>query len=61
LRCSSRCSTILSGTSRGGKDDQIYLGAFLELLLIISNAFLGIYCAVWGFRRDSRIMSPEGP
>jgi uncharacterized protein DUF4386 len=26
---------------------------------IIWEAFLGIYCAIWGFRRDSPILSPQ--
>ena len=26
---------------------------------IIWEAFLGIYCAIWGFRKDSPILSPE--
>ena len=27
----------------------------------IWEAFVGIYCAIWGFRRDSPILSPSGP
>jgi hypothetical protein len=33
----------------------------VSLLVIpefIWEAFLGIYCAIWGFRRDSPILSP---
>jgi hypothetical protein len=26
---------------------------------IIWEAFLGIYCAIWGFRRDSPILAPR--
>ena len=26
---------------------------------IIWEAFLGIYCAIWGFRKDSRIIRPN--
>ena len=28
---------------------------------LIWEAFLGIYCAIWGFRRDSRILCRSSP
>jgi Domain of unknown function (DUF4386) len=35
------------------------LPALLVIPEIIWEAFLGIYCAIWGFRRDSPILRPE--
>jgi hypothetical protein len=51
---------ILSGT--GVLFDWWDVGSTVQGLLsipeIIWEAFLGIYAAVWGFRRDSPILSP---
>lgn len=33
--------------------------ALLVIPEVIWEAFLGIYCAIWGFRRDSPILRPE--
>ena len=44
-------------------DDQMHDQTGAVSLLVIPEfiweAFLGIYCAVWGFRRDSPILSRE--
>jgi hypothetical protein len=34
--------------------------ALLVLPEFVWEAFLGIYCAIWGFRRDAPILSPAG-
>jgi hypothetical protein len=36
--------------------DQTSAVSILALPEIIWEAFLGIYCAIWGFRRDSPIL-----
>jgi len=38
--------------------DQTGLVSLLVIPEFIWEAFLGIYCAIWGFRRDSPILSP---
>jgi len=38
--------------------DQTGLVSLLVIPEFIGEAFLGIYCAIWGFRRDSPILSP---
>jgi hypothetical protein len=39
--------------------DQTGLVSLLVIPEFIWEAFLGIYCAIWGFRRDSPILSPS--
>jgi Domain of unknown function (DUF4386) len=39
--------------------DQTSPASLLVIPEIIWEAFLGIYCAIWGFRRDSPILRPE--
>jgi Domain of unknown function (DUF4386) len=39
--------------------DQTGLVSLLVIPEFIWEAFLGIYCAIWGFRRDSPILRPE--
>lgn len=39
--------------------DQTGLVSVLVVPEFIWEAFLGIYCAIWGFRRDSPILSPR--
>ena len=39
--------------------DQTGLVNVLVVPEFVWEAFLGIYCAVWGFRRDSPILSPS--
>ena len=39
--------------------DQTGLVNALVIPEFIWEAFLGIYCAIWGFRRDSPILSPS--
>jgi hypothetical protein len=39
--------------------DQTGLVSVLVIPEFIWEAFLGIYCAIWGFRRDSPILSPQ--
>jgi hypothetical protein len=39
--------------------DQTGLVNVLVVPEFIWEAFLGIYCAIWGFRRDSPILSPR--
>ena len=38
--------------------DQTGLVSLLVIPEFIWEAFLGIYCAIWGFRRDSPILTP---
>ena len=40
--------------------DQTGLVSLLVIPEFIWEAFLGIYCAIWGFRRDSPILRPNG-
>ena len=44
------------GTLVGAWDDGSALPALLVAPEFIWEAFLGIYCAIWGFRRDSPIL-----
>ena len=39
--------------------EQTSAASILAVPEIIWEAFLGIYCAIWGFRRDSPILRPE--
>src|SRR5918993_1501829 len=39
--------------------DQTGVVSLLVIPEVIWEAFLGIYCAIWGFRRDSPILRPE--
>ena len=39
--------------------EQTSAASILAAPEIIWEAFLGIYCAIWGFRRDSPILRPE--
>jgi hypothetical protein len=39
--------------------DQTGLVSLLVIPEFIWEAFLGIYCAIWGFRRDSPILRPD--
>ena len=39
--------------------DQTGLVSLLVIPEFIWEAFLGIYCAIWGFRRDAPILSPQ--
>lgn len=39
--------------------DQAGAASILAVPEIIWEAFLGIYCAIWGFRKDSSILSSE--
>jgi hypothetical protein len=39
--------------------DQTGVVSLLVIPEFIWEAFLGIYCAIWGFKRDSPILSPE--
>jgi hypothetical protein len=39
--------------------DQTGLVSALVIPEFIWEAFLGVYCAIWGFRRDSPILRPE--
>jgi hypothetical protein len=41
--------------------DQTGAVSLLVIPEFIWEAFLGIYCAIWGFRRDAPILSREGP
>jgi hypothetical protein len=41
--------------------DQTGLVNVLVVPEFVWEAFLGIYCAIWGFRRDSPILSPSRP
>ena len=41
--------------------DQTSAASILAVPEIIWEAFLGIYCAIWGFRRDSPILSRPNP
>jgi hypothetical protein len=41
--------------------DQTSAASILAVPEIIWEAFLGIYCAIWGFRRDSPILSAPSP
>ena len=40
--------------------DQTGLVSLLVVPEFIWEAFLGIYCAIWGFRKDSPILRPTG-
>jgi hypothetical protein len=39
--------------------DQTGLVSLLVIPEFVWEAFLGVYCAIWGFRRDSPILAPE--
>ena len=41
--------------------DQTGPVSILVVPEFIWEAFLGIYCAIWGFKRDSPILAPDGP